>query len=235
MRAAICSGLYSLWDLAFVHLFYFFLLVFIFNRGRQVPSLFLVFCQTFFTRQACRRQARLVGQSHWHRKHLWLKTSPLLRCFQLLHWTEPLVKIVLCHYPPSDAARQRQAAEYRLEYSQAMEEWIESFMPSSGCDFWLVPVLVLWNGLARLGDRSGLKCSWKHLEVTWKQLEVKVIGKGGIVCSLFVQHLTPQGLDPLLGFLGTAFMLKAANLTVVLWECIKRQLVFWHAVYQYAS
>lgn len=45
-------------------------------------------------------------------------------------------------------------------------------------------------------------------------------------CLLFVQHLTPKRLDPLLGFLGNAFMLKVASLTVVLWECIKRQLIF---------
>lgn len=167
--------------------FFFFSLL---GGSRQVPSLFLVFYQTFFPRQACRRHARLVGQSHWHGKHLWLKTSPLLRHFHLLHWTEPLVKITSCHHPPSDAARQRQAAEYQLEHSQAMEEWIESFMPSSGCDFWLglslvnilmAPVLGLWNGSARLGDRSGLKCPC----ATWKQLEVKVFGKGNIVCSLF--------------------------------------------------
>ena len=55
---------------------------------------------------------------------------------------------------------------------------------------------------------------------------MKVFGKGDIVCSVLVQHLTPQSLDPSLWLLGTDFVLKVANLTVVLWEHNERQLIF---------
>lgn len=174
---------WGIWELSFVQdsalcgiqpfstfFFFFFLLL---AGGRQVPSLFLVFCQTFFPRQACRRHARLVGWSHWHGKHLWLKTSPLLRHFHLLCWTEPLVKISSCHHPHGDAEGQRQAAERHLEHGQAMEEWIESFMPSSGCDFWLdsslvnilmAPILGLWNGLAGLGGQKWFEVPLRNTE-----------------------------------------------------------------------
>lgn len=54
------------------------------------------------------------------------------------------------------------------------------------------------------GDRSGLKCPC----ATQKQLDVKVFGQWDMVCSAFVQHQTLQGLDPLLGLLGTAFIMK---------------------------
>lgn len=46
VRAAICSGPYSLWNPAFLHLFFLFLSLL--AGGRQVPSLFLVFLSDVF-------------------------------------------------------------------------------------------------------------------------------------------------------------------------------------------
>lgn len=102
--------LLGLWELQFVqdttlcqiHLFFNFFFLFPFTSGSgEIGSLpVFEFCQMFFLRQACSRHSRLVGQSQWHRKHLWLKTLPLHRQFNLHHWTEPLVKISSCHHLP---------------------------------------------------------------------------------------------------------------------------------------
>lgn len=59
MRAAIFSGLYSLWDLAFLHLFFF--LVFIFNRRRTGSVLVSCFLSDIF-HQAGTQEASQVGR-----------------------------------------------------------------------------------------------------------------------------------------------------------------------------
>lgn len=173
----------GIWELSFVQdsalcgiqpfstFFFFFLSTF--GRGKTGSLPVSCFLSDVFPQAGMQEACQAGRPEHWHGKHLWLKTLPLLRHFHLLHWTEPLVKIFSCHHPHGDAERQRQAAECRLEHSQAMEEWIESFMPSSGCDFWLdsslvnilmAPILGLWNGLAGLGGQKRFEVPLRNTE-----------------------------------------------------------------------
>lgn len=170
-----------------------------FGRGKTgslAVSCFLVRC--FSPGGHAGGNARLVGQSHWHRKQLWLKTSPLFRRFHLLHWTV----FGKNHFVPPPSQWYSEA-----ETSCRIPAGAQ---PGYGRVNWVIHAQQRMCFLAGLesGEHTGGAClglmkwlGWsrgqKWFQVPLRNMEA-ILGESlweGGHCSALVQHLTPQALD----------------------------------------
>lgn len=197
VRAAICSGLYSLWNPAFLHLF--FLFCHFWKGEDRFPPCFLFFCQMFFPRWACRRQCQ-VGRPESLAQEASLtqnftiiqafSPSPLNRVFGKNHFVPPPSQWcseaeTSCRIP-AGAQPGYGRVNWVIHAQQRMcfLAGLESSEHAGGACLGLMK----WLGWSR---------GQKWFQVPLRNMEA-VIGESlweGGHCSVLVQHLTSQALD----------------------------------------